>query len=161
MNSELELLLKLIVNSVKKNIKLNKKLMRDILDVCEGHIREIYNSQGNYDHSTLKYNASVISKEANKIKRNQTRGEVLKLTHREHAVPLNILIPLINNLNKIDVDELHRFLMTNLRSVLITKQERDILDNGMDNLKNKMPPNWNNVDIYARFNAKNILLEDH
>lgn len=138
---------------------LNNKLIRDILDVCEGYIRNILNSQNNYNHSTLKYNAHWISLKASQIKKEFNQSECLKKTHREHAIPLKLLISQLYSFESLEIKQLKEFLNKNLISVLITKDERDDLDQGVGNLKDSMPKDWDNQNVFARFDNKNIKIQ--
>ena len=146
----------MICESISTKVRINRKLLRDTLDVCEGLIRKVLNKNNKYDHSNLKYNASYISLEASNIKSIKTRAETLKLTHREHAIPLKILIEILEKKNDLTVSSLYDFLEKNLISVLITKEECEKLDFGEFNLKSSMPENWDFNNKFARFEALNI-----
>ena len=83
---------------------------------------------------------------------------MLKLTHREHAVPLKVLVGNLYMFDNVNTLELQQFLNHNLVSVLITKSEQKLLDTPKYNVKDKMPENWNGQDIFARFKMLEIKL---
>lgn len=154
--SQLDLLLEFILKAIHHEVDLNRKLLRDILDVVEGLSRGIVNRKKNYDHTTLKFGASYISNNALILKSTLTRSECIKATHREHAIPLKVLVPMLYQLKPKSLSELRQFLENNLVSVLITKEERDLLDRGQNSLKDCMPSGWDGDDILSRFNFHGI-----
>jgi len=103
----------------------HKKAVRDILDNFEGHLHMCYNSNGKYDHASLKYNATCMSESAFKLKSELTKGEFTSITHREHAKPLAILIKEMQGLSG---QRLLTYLYENLKSVTILKEEAKMLD---------------------------------
>jgi hypothetical protein len=120
----------------------HKKAIRDILDNFEGHLHECYNSNGRYDHASLKYNATCMSENAAKLKPTLTKGEFTSATHREHAKPLAILIEEMQGLSG---QRLLTYLYENLKSVTIMKEEAKQLDK---QYKTTMP---DNSKIFSRF----------
>ena len=153
---QLQMLLGFICESVNSKIQINSKLLRDMLDVIEGLMRGAVNSKGNYSHSTLKLKCSYISIEAKKLKKQTNSAMLLRITHREHAVPLKVLVSKLYSLNNIKINELKTFLDKNLISVLITKLEQSRLDNAEFQIKDKMPVDWDETDVFARFKIVNI-----
>ncbi len=124
------------------DVLLHKKAIRDILDNFEGHLHECYNSNGRYDHASLKYNATCMSKRAQQIKATMTKGEFTSATHREHAKPLAILIEEMQGLSG---QRLLTYLYENLKSVTILKEEAKTLDK---KYKTTMP---DTTKIFSRF----------
>ena len=132
----------------------NKKLLRDMLDVTEGLIRGAINSKGNYSHTSLKLKTSYISEKAAELKKTLKEYELLKTTHREHAIPLNVLLTELLPKQKFsNISELEIFFKKYLTSVLITLEERDQLDSRGSGLKKTMPEDWDGEDLFARFKA--------
>ena len=129
------------------NISHHAKAIRDILDNFEGHLYECYNSNGRYDHGTLKHNATYLSKAATKLRETMTKSQFNKLTHREHAKPLCILVKEIQGMSG---QQLLSHLVNNLKSVTILKQEAKALDG---KYKTSMPDENN---IFSRFEEMNI-----
>lgn len=157
-NKQLELLLSFICESVNSKIQINAKLLRDILDVVEGLMRGALNSKGNYNHSTLKLNCGYISEVALKLKTTTKPVEFLKLTHREHAIPLKVLVKELYSFNEIKTPDLKLFLDKKLISVLITKSEQKLLDSTEYQIKDKMPFDWNKEDVFVRFKIVQIAI---
>ena len=153
---QLQLLLKFLCESVNSKVELNSKLLRDILDVVEGLMRQALNSKGKYDHSSLKLNCGYISKNAKALKLKNIGNKLVKLTHREHAIPLKIVLVKLYDLIEPSPDSLKSFLDDHLISVLITKSEQLLLDSSDIKLKCKMPLDWDGVDAFARFNRVGI-----
>lgn len=131
------------------NVLEHKKAIRDILDNFEGHLHECYNSNGRYDHMSLKYNATCMSEAAYTLKPNLTKGEFTSATHREHAKPLTILIEEMQGLSG---QRLLSYLYNNLKSVTILKEEAKQLD---EQHKTTMPDIDN---VYSRFEFHGIKL---
>ena len=125
----------------------HKKAIRDILDNFEGHLHECYNSNGRYDHASLKYNATCMSEGACKLKQQLTKGEFTSKTHREHAKPLTILIEEMQGLSG---QRLLTYLYENLKSVTILKQEAKAID---EKYKTTMP---NTENLFSRFEEYGI-----
>jgi len=120
----------------------HKKAIRDIMDNFEGHLHKVYNSKGNYDHGTLKYDAPHISEKAAILKETLTKNEFLKVSHREHAKPLSIIVDECKGLSG---QRLLTYLYNNLKSVTILKEEATLLDSSY---KTTMP----DVDkVFSRF----------
>lgn len=155
---QLNLLLKLICESVNEKTNLNSKLLRDILDVVEGLMRGIVNSKGNYNHQTLKLNCLYKSDAASNLIGKLSKFELLKKTHREHAIPLKIVLDKLYSLKNVDNNMLHRYLDNKLVSVLITKEEQLLLDSMGTDLKSKMPIFWDGKNIFARFEQIGITI---
>ena len=122
---QLDVLLEIILVPVTNGVRINPKLLRDILDVTEGYLINALNSKGNYDHSTLKAMTKHVSKSALELKKSLNKSELLKKTHREHAEPLKIVIEGLYSSNFINKVDLKKFLNKNLISVLITKAKVD------------------------------------
>jgi len=120
----------------------HKKAIRDILDNFEGHLYECYNSNGRYDHKTLKYDATCMSESAQRIKAQMTKSEFTSVTHREHAKPLSILIEEVQGLSG---QRLLTYLHENLKSVTILKEEANMIDK---KYKTTMP---DATKIFSRF----------
>ena len=148
--------LQIELNSMGGNI--NKKQLRDILDVTEGLMRNILNSKGNYNHQTLKSDASIKSIKALETQKLLGKGPANKVLHREHALPMDMVLPKLMNMTEATDEEILEFLKQNLLSVLITKEEMKVLDYGSNNLKKSMPAGWDGKDNLARFSARNIEL---
>lgn len=155
-DEQLNLLLDFVCKSINLKIELNSKLLRDILDVVEGLMRGILNSKGKYDHQSLKLNCLYLSEAAQEIHRVNTKTGTLKLTHREHAVPLKIIIKEIYLMRTVSPDQLRFFLESNLVSVLITKGEQQLVDSFDQCIKDRMPIDWNGKDVFARFDQVGI-----
>lgn len=155
-DQQLKMLLGFVCESVNSKIQINSKLLRDMLDVIEGLMRGAVNSKGNYSHSVLKLRCSYISEKVKNLKMHTSSAQLLKQTHREHAIPLRILVQKIYSFESISINELEAFLDQSLVSVLITKSEQLILDNPEYRIKDKMPPNWDGIDVFARFKIVNI-----
>src|SRR5688500_15170199 len=88
---QLEVLLDFIVMLIKREIRLNRKLMRDILDPLEGYLGNVLNKKGNYSHAHMKSNCRYVSRAVLRLKA-QRRKDLVLNTHREHAIPLSLLI---------------------------------------------------------------------
>lgn len=113
----------------------------------------------------------VHSKEALKLIEKRRWREASKNLHYEHSVPVNLIRKKLKalalnkapNITKNDIRE----LMDCTSLVVITKKERDLLDNNPivgTQLKENMPTsNWPPEDIFARFKHSevNIELEDN
>ena len=161
MTNELKIQLEMIKLQIQLNKmggNVNKKQLRDILDVTEGLLRNILNSKGNYNHQTLKSDASVKSVKALEVQKLLGKGNANSKLHREHALPMDMVIPQLMAMTEATLEEIATFLKQNLLSVLITKDEMKALDYGSDNLKKSMPANWDGKDNLARFKARNIEL---
>lgn len=153
---QLQLLLKFICESVNTGVEFNSKLMRDILDVVEGLMRGALNSKGNYDHSSLKLKSSYISETALSLSESLSSVDLLKVTHREHAIPLKIVLRELYRLKNLNPESLRCFLETRLISVLITKEEQLLLDGSPYKIKDVMPVGWNGINPFARFEIVGI-----
>ena len=159
-DQQLHLLLKLICESVNTETQLNSKLLRDILDVVEGLMREALNSKGKYDHSSLKLNCNFISNSVAHLQKETAGRKVLKLTHREHAIPLRVVLRELYKLKNINPDVLKEYFERYLVSVLITKDEQKLLDSSEHKIKDKMPPEWDGKDVFARFLKVGIKIQE-
>jgi hypothetical protein len=131
------------------NVLEHKKAIRDILDNFEGHLHKCYNSNGMYDHASLKYHATYMSEAAIIIKSKLTKGEFISITHREHAKPLAILIEEMQGLSG---QKLLTYLYENLKSVTILKEEAKLID---VKYKTTMP---NSFILFSRFEEFGIKL---
>lgn len=137
-------------------VELNSKLMRDILDVVEGLMRGALNSKGNYDHSSLKLKCSFISENAQRLHMTMNGGQLLKAAHREHAIPLKVVLRNLYSQEQLTPKSLMEFLSLQLVSVLITKDEQRLLDAADTKIKDSMPLDWDGVDVFARFKKAGI-----
>jgi hypothetical protein len=153
---QLQLLLRLVCESVNSQVTINPKLLRDILDVVEGLMRGSLNSKGKYDHASLKLNCMFESGGVQSLRSEMGRRELLSVTRREHAVPLKVLLKQLYQLQALSPVSLKDFLDQNLISVLITRDEQRFLDTSKFKLREKMPAEWDGVNVFARFEIVGI-----
>jgi hypothetical protein len=154
---QLQFLLRFLCESVNSKIVLNSKLLRDLLDVVEGLMRGALNSNGNYDHASLKLNCMFVSENAQTLMMSSmTRADLLAATHREHAIPLKVLINKMYDLPDISPAYLQAFLNRNLVSVLLTKDEQRRLDAQEFKIRDQMPSDWDGSNVLARFETVGI-----
>jgi len=118
------------------------KVIRDTLDPFEGHLHECYNSNGKYDHDTLKHDAPHMSERAAKLRNELKKGKFLKLVHREHAKPIAIILKEVQGLSG---QRLLTYLHENLKSVTILKEEAKLIDK---EYKTTMP---DATKVFSRF----------
>lgn len=131
------------------NIQHHGKAIRDIMDQLEGHLYKRLNSNGRYDHGTLRYNPPHMSLAAYKLKEKvQTKTAFFAYKpHREHAKPFSMIVREIGGLkgqNLID------YILSNVKSVTILQEEKLRLDRVF---KTTMP---NPNDVFSRFKAVGI-----
>lgn len=155
---QLEFLLSVVCDAVNSDVQLNPRLIRDIFDVIEGLMRGALNRNGNYDHSTLKAKCAYASANAKSLSLSLSRTNLTKATHREHAIPLKILIPMLYAMKPITPQALTEFLDQKLISVLITLDERRHLDSVELGLRTAMPLDWDGVSPFARFEKAQIVI---
>lgn len=157
LDKQLNLLLEFLCSIVNENVDFNKKLLRDILDVTEGLLRKILTKNDTYSHSCLKGNCSYSSKAVQDLRlRGASAASLLKITHREHAVPVNVLIEMMNELRPATKENMRSLLSNFLISVLITKEEQSAIDHRDLDLRSKMPIGWDRTNAFVRFKDAGI-----
>lgn len=116
-----DFLIKSIFEAKRSGIRLNAKLLRDMLDVIEGTRRGHLTRTNYYSHRTFKLKCRWRSRAA--LTQFASAEDVLKNTVRDHSLPMIIFIDQLYKLEANDLNSVIRFIDNELISVVITKEE--------------------------------------
>lgn len=150
-----DFLINCLFEAKNAGIRLNSKLMRDMLDVIEGTRRGHLTRTGSYSHRAFKLKCRWRSREA--LTRFSSNEEMLKNTVRDHALPMIKFIEWLYHLETPNIDRLIFYIDQELISVVITKEENDRLTKM--GLSAEFPEDYNG-DHFSRYKAAGIEIVD-
>ncbi|WP_104001694.1 hypothetical protein [Marinobacterium lutimaris] len=76
----------------------------------------------------------------------------------EHVVPQMEIVNMLMDMNPLSKQEVESVLKNYFRVLLVTKEEHQRLN--ASGLRSKMPSNWDRKDVWARYNAVGIEVEN-
>ena len=138
--------------------RVGKRLIRMITDYWLEEVR----NQNVFTHKNIERSIaaknierSIAAKHATK---NAAKNAIKKEVTLDHAIPMKELIEKLLTTKDLTAEKVDGLLQQFCVVMVITKEENSLLD---AKYKSSMPPNWNGVDIYARYTEVGIKFENN